>query len=156
MPQTILTPAGDVHIRLGNPAEVIDLRHAVLRADQSREDAVYEGDDHPDTRHVVALLGDGRVVGCATVHPATWEGQPTWRLRGMAIDPKLQGTGIGRAMLTYLQRVLRADTNVHAMWCNARVPAVGFYQKLGWRVVSDVFDVPPIGPHVRMTKSLAV
>ena len=32
-------------------------------------------------------------------------------------------------------------------WCNARVAAVPFYARMGWRVVSDLFDVPTVGPH---------
>ena len=35
-----------------------------------------------------------------------------------------------------------------------RAPAVPFYQRAGWTVVSDVFDIPTAGPHHRMTRDL--
>jgi predicted GNAT family N-acyltransferase len=40
------------------------------------------------------------------------------------------------------------------LWCNARTPAVRFYQKQGWTPVGEEFDVPLAGPHVRMFKRL--
>jgi GNAT superfamily N-acetyltransferase len=151
---TIQTKAGPVRVRRAAAGEVIDLRHRILRDGLPRDSAVFPGDDHPDAHHVVAIL-DGRVVGCVTIHPSTWDGAPAWQLRGMATDRALQGTGVGRVMLQLLDQLLldRPDP-VRQLWCNARVPAAGFYERLGWRVVSDPFDIPSAGPHVRMTKSL--
>jgi hypothetical protein len=40
------------------------------------------------------------------------------------------------------------------LWCNARVPAVPFYREMGWAVVSEPFEIPTAGPHVRMVKRL--
>jgi hypothetical protein len=42
------------------------------------------------------------------------------------------------------------------LWCNARrtIPAAGFYQKQGWTIVSDIFEIPTAGPHVKMSKRL--
>ena len=152
--QSVDTKCGSVQVRLATPDEVVDLRHAMLRAGLPRETAVFSGDDHPESRHVVALSSDGRVVGCSTVHLSTWESESAWQLRGMATDPDVRGAGVGRAMINYLERVLRDDTPVRQMWCNARVPAVGFYERLGWRVVSEQFEIPSAGPHVKMTKLL--
>ena len=36
------------------------------------------------------------------------------------------------------------------MWCDARVAAAGFYERMGFTVVTDEFDKPGIGPHVGM------
>ena len=144
----------DVTVRLATADEVIDLRHAVLRAGLPRETAVFPGDDHPDARHVVAVAPDGRVVGCVTVHPGNWDGRPAWQLRGMATDPAYRGRGVGAAMLDVLEAVLLAEFDVRQLWCNARVPAAGFYQHFGWAIVSGRFDIPTAGPHVRMTKTL--
>lgn len=140
-------------VRRATPGEVIDLRHRVLRAGLPRASAVFDGDERPDAHHVVAEL-EGRAVGCATVHASTWDGAPAWQLRGMATDPGLRGTGVGRAMLGFLEQLLRQETAVRQLWCNARLPAAGFYERLGWRIVSDVFEIPTAGPHVRMTRLL--
>ena len=40
-------------------------------------------------------------------------------------------------------------------WFNARRAAEGFYAHMGYRTVSEEFDVPGIGPHVVMEKRLA-
>jgi hypothetical protein len=56
-------------------------------------------------------------------------------------------------MIAFLEHDL-ADGPVRQLWCNARVPAANFYRKLGWQVVSEVFEIPTAGPHVRMTKAL--
>ena len=151
---TIDTSAGPVHLRDAAAGEVVDLRHRILRAGLPRETAVFDGDERPGACHVVAV-SRGRIVGCATLHPSTWNGSPAWQLRGMATDPALQRAGVGRAMLACLERRLLADVPpVRQLWCNARVPAVGFYERMGWRVESEVFEIPSAGPHVRMSKLL--
>lgn len=141
-----------LEIRRAKPAEVIDLRHAVLRAGLPHETASFEGDDDPDTRHYVALL-EGRIVGCLTLLLNYWEGELAWQLRGMAVEPGLQRAGIGAKMLTVAESEAR-DSPTRLLWCNARVPASNFYQKHGWQIVSDVFDIPTAGPHVKMLKRL--
>lgn len=151
---TIETRAGPVRLRDAAAGEVVDLRHRVLRAGLPRDSAIFEGDDRPGARHVVAVA-DGRIVGCVTVHPSTWDGSPAWQLRGMATEATLQRAGVGRAMLAYLERRLLDDVSpVRQLWCNARVPAVGFYERMGWRVESGPFEIPTAGPHVRMSKFL--
>ncbi|HZK81548.1 MAG TPA: GNAT family N-acetyltransferase [Humisphaera sp.] len=94
-------------------------------------------------------------VGCATFHLNQWEGSPAWQLRGMATSPEYRGKGLGRAMLALADNDLLADPLIPRMlWCNARVPAVGFYETLGWTVVSHEFEIPTAGPHVRMVRKI--
>ena len=50
---------------------------------------------------------------------------------------------------------LVAESGGAELWCNARLPAVGFYRRGGFEVVSDEFDVPGIGPHVVMARAVA-
>jgi GNAT superfamily N-acetyltransferase len=143
-------------IRPAAAGEVIDLRHAVLRAGLPRDTAVFAGDDDPAARHFVAILDD-RIVGCVTLHPSQWEGRPAWQLRGMAVEPGLQGSGVGRALLEAVEESVRgdsaeSDSPMAMLWCNARVPAIGFYRRHGWDVVSQPFVVPTAGPHVKMIK----
>lgn len=152
MRDKVQTPHGPLVVRQGTAAEVLDLRHQVLRAGLPRESAVFNGDDHPHARHVVAVAPDGRVVGCATIHPSTRNGAPAWQLRGMATDPSLRGCGVGRAMLDHLVRLVYDKFPFRPMWCNARLPAVGFYEGQGWEVASEPFEIPTAGPHVVMVR----
>jgi GNAT superfamily N-acetyltransferase len=143
-----------VRIRRADAAEVIDLRHAVLRAGLPRETAIFPGDNDPSARHFVAVAADdGRVVGTLTLHLNRWGDAPAWQLRGMAIDPGLQARGIGAQLLHAAEESIAADSPpTLQLWCNARVPARRFYEQHGWRVASDEFDVPTAGPHVKMIK----
>ena len=36
------------------------------------------------------------------------------------------------------------------LWCNARLIAVPFYERMGLTAVGDLFEMPEIGPHYVM------
>ena len=143
----------NIVIRRVTPADVIDLRHAVLRAGLPRDTAVFPGDESDGARHYGAISGD-ELLCCATLHPSEWDGRPAFQLRGMATAPHAQRRGLGRLVLETIERDLLAGGNGGQLWCNARVPAVDFYRSMGWEVASDEFDVPTAGPHVKMTRRL--
>ena len=141
-------------IRSANADELIDLRWELLRAGLARETAVFEGDEEVGTRHFVVEM-DAKVVGCATFLRRPLEDQAAWQLRGMAVRSDLQRGGVGRAMLEFAERFLREEGYTNLLWCNARVPAKAFYERLGWQTISEQFDIPSAGPHVKMTKNLS-
>jgi GNAT superfamily N-acetyltransferase len=146
----------DVTIRTGNAAELIDLRHVVLRTHLPREAAEYDVDAWPATRHWVATKG-GRIVGCVTIFPMPLDERQsdTWQLRGMAVAEDVRGVGVGAKLLDAVDAHLRSlSPRPSLVWCHARVTAIGFYQSCGWAVVSDVYDVPTVGPHQKMIKGV--
>lgn len=132
---------------------ILDLRWRVLRAGLPPDSARFDGDQEIETRHFAARAG-GSIIGCCTILQRPWEGRPAWQLRGMAIEPKWQGRGVGQKLLGEVEHYVMAHPHSLQLWCNARVPAKGFYQRLGWNVESDVFEVPTAGPHVKMTRRL--
>jgi predicted GNAT family N-acyltransferase len=138
------------------PAEVTyPLRKAVLRPDGG--EVVWAGDEDPATFHLAARSADGAVIGVVRFSPAPcpWrpEARAPWQLRGMASDPAVRGSGVGRAMVDDgLARIAARGGDL--VWCDARVAAVGFYERMGFTVVTDEFDKPGIGPHVGMCKDL--
>jgi predicted GNAT family N-acyltransferase len=136
-------------IRRVTAEEVRPLRHTVLRPSQPFQETLYPGDD--TGVHLGAFDGE-RLVGIASLYEEDRAGGPAggWRLRGMATDAGVRGAGFGAALLTgCLEHVAAAGGT--ELWCNARLPAVGFYRRAGLEVVSDEFEVPGIGPHVVMT-----
>jgi GNAT superfamily N-acetyltransferase len=151
-----------VNIGLVTVDRIIDLRHRILRAGLPVATATFEGDDGPHTTHYAAFLIDaeggqptGRPIGCASFMLKDLDWTPAWQLRGMATDRAFQGRGVGRQLLETAIRELGSHPqydHVELMWCNAREPAVKFYEKYGWRCVSDVFDIPTAGPHIKMVK----
>ena len=147
-------PGGCHLIRRIPTNEVRPLRHRILRPGQTYEETLYPGDDLGDTVHLGAFDGD-RLVGIASLYREDRSGGPPggWRLRGMATDADVRGAGFGAALLG--ASVLHAESAGGAeLWCNARMPAVGFYRRAGFAVVSEEFEVPGIGPHVVMVRTL--
>jgi GNAT superfamily N-acetyltransferase len=133
---------------------ILDLRHRVLRAGLPPETAVFPGDELSTSVHVAAMVGD-EVVGCASFHLNQWQGQAAWQLRGMATSDPVRRQGLGRKMLDFAEQELQSRHATKQLWCNARTPAVPFYEAMGWRVESDVFEIPTAGPHVKMSKRMA-
>ncbi len=82
------------------------------------------------------------------------EGEPgEWRIRGMATDPAFRGRGAGGAILAALLDHARAE-GAAAVWANVRTPARTLYERAGFHVSSEEFELPHIGPHVVMRRRL--
>ncbi len=134
--------------------QIIDLRHAVLRTGLPRSDAYFPGDDKTTTVHLAAKI-QNQVVGCATILLNEWNGHPACQLRGMAIDPAHQRFGLGSKLLADVHRIAQ-ERGVPLIWANARKPAAPFYEKHGWKIASEEFDIPTAGPHYKMIFHLPV
>jgi GNAT superfamily N-acetyltransferase len=150
---SVSVEGADVVVRRAGVAELVDLRHAVLRQGLPRGEAVFPGDHDPASRHYGAFRGADALC-CATLHASEWAGEPAYQLRGMATAPEARRMGLGKRVMEFMEQDLRAAGGTLLMWCNARVPAVEFYRSMGWEVVSDPFEIPTAGPHVRMVKWL--
>jgi GNAT superfamily N-acetyltransferase len=142
---------GDIIIRRADAAELVDLRHRVLRLGLPRTDAIFDDDESPTSGHFGAFV-EGVAVCCATFHLKPWQSAPAFQLRGMATDPDYRGRGVGRAVLDLAEKTMTADRQILQLWCNAREPAVPFYQNAGWAIASERFEIPTAGPHFRMAK----
>ena len=65
----------------------------------------------------------------------------------MATLPDVRGRGFATAVLdASVDHV--AGEGGGELWCNARVPALGFYRRSGFEVEGDEFEIDGIGPHV--------
>jgi GNAT superfamily N-acetyltransferase len=131
---------GAVEVRPITAPETHDLRARVLRTGTPSTSVTFPQDDLDGTVHLGAFL-EGRLVGIGTFFPSPTPlrpEQPAVQLRGMAVEPSLQGTGAGRVLLEAAIGRLRAE-GVHVLWANARDTALGFYERLGMEVVGDGF-----------------
>ena len=108
--------------------------------------------DPEGTFHLAARAVDGKLVGVVRFSraPCPWrEARAPWQLRGMATGPAVRGAGAGRALVAEgLARVAALGGDL--VWCDARLAAVGFYERMGFTVVTDQFDKPEGGPHLGM------
>ena len=84
--------------------------------------------------HLVAI-DEGRVVGCAIFIP---EGK-TGRICQMAVVPFLQKKGLGAALMSRLEKRLRGEEFEDA-YLHARHYAVGFYERMGYRIEGEPFE----------------
>jgi GNAT superfamily N-acetyltransferase len=129
-----------IEVRRAAADEIRELRLRVLRPDAARVPAGYDLD--AATVHIGAF-DDGVAVGCGTVFPEPYEDEPlAWRLRGMAVEPTLQGRGVGRLVLEAATKVA-IDAGAPLLWANGRVSALEFYRRLGWEAVGEEFDYGP-------------
>jgi predicted GNAT family N-acyltransferase len=140
---------GDMTVRLLIWPEEQDKLHALrgkmLRQGLPPSTRIFAADDLPTTRHFGAFDDQDNLIGCATLVETE---DKDLQLRGMATDSDYQQSGVGRAVLTQAQNY--ALENGLPLWCNARLTAKGFYEKLGWVTEGEVFDVPHFGPHYVM------
>jgi GNAT superfamily N-acetyltransferase len=155
MPTFIMPSAIDhqkIVFRRADASEIIDLRHRVLRAGLPRVEAIFPGDEIPTNYHFAAFEAStgSPALCCATFHLNSWEDHPAWQLRGMATEPTWAGRGLGRGVMDLAVTTIRAASPVKFFWCNARLIAVPFYQKLGWQIASELFEIPTAGPHHQM------
>lgn len=135
------------------PEVILPLRASILRPGRPVEAARFPEDQRPGVAHWAGWLADGPTTpqACLTLLPSTWEDLPAWQLRGMASAQAARGKGLALALLqAATEWALQQEPSAEILWCNAREVAVGFYARAGWVVVSDVFEVPEIGPHFRM------
>lgn len=144
-----------MNVRRITAAETRLVRLPVLRAGLPPESAILPHDDDAETRHFGAFDGE-RLIAVATFFPEAYAGRPrdaAWRLRGMATLDDRQRRGAGRALIDEGERAARAD-GARLIWCNARVSAQGFYEKMGFAPEGPMFDLAPAGKHYVMIKEL--
>ena len=124
------------------------LRLQVLRPHQTLAELAAE--EAPGAYAAGSFEGE-QLVAVGLAHA---DGPNRWRVRGMATAPAARGRGHGAAVLHALV-AHAAGAGAEIVWCNARIPARSFYERAGFEVVSAQFELPRIGPHVRMQLALA-
>ena len=144
-----------MEIRFATLDEILSLRQQMIIAGTDRDSPYFPEDQDVLTRHL-AIFDAGQCIGCATLVSSGWEGRPAWQVRGMATAMDRQRQGLGSALLRYCEDHVSVVTTRADFWCNARVVAVGFYEKNGWQVVSERFEIPHVGPHYRMHRAYPI
>jgi ribosomal protein S18 acetylase RimI-like enzyme len=124
------------------------LRQSVLRPHQSLQEMAA---DEAAGAYAAGVFEGEALVAVGLIAPSPERGG--WRVRGMATATQARNRGAGAAVLDELLRHARAS-GAAQVWCHARTPAQGFYERAGFRVASEVFEIPPIGPHVVMERDL--
>jgi GNAT superfamily N-acetyltransferase len=133
------------------------LRRRVLR-NNNPESSVADARDDESTSLHFGGFDDGRLVVSASFYPSTAPRNPdlvTYQLRFMATDFDVQGRGCGARVLAFAEAELRRR-GVEQVWANARDTALGFYQAIGWSIISggEHLSVETQLPHTVIVKQL--
>jgi GNAT superfamily N-acetyltransferase len=131
---------------VADPLEVVEvtvevtfpLRRRVLRSDRVDLDLRMPDDAVDGAFHLAVFGADGEAVGVATAMPAEppFDAEPpAWRIRQMAVDPAVQGTGIGAALFDAVVQHIRERRGA-TVWAESRDSSVGFYLARGMSVVA--------------------
>src|SRR5690606_9511514 len=122
------------------------IRFAVF-VDEQHVPAPLEMDERdPECIHVLAFV-DGRPVGTGRL-----DLDKRGKIGRVAVLADARRRGVGRALMERLHDIA-TRSGLADVWCNAQVSAAPFYERLGYEVVSEVFDEAGID-HVRMQKRL--
>src|SRR3954470_22279458 len=117
-------------IRVISAEETYPLRLSILRAGMAPESAIFPGDHDADTRHFGAFSGED-LVGVASIYRAPFPDKDdrdgAWQLRGMAVSPEFRSRALGEALVRACLEHIQAEAGT-LVWCNARTPAVRFYE----------------------------
>lgn len=155
--QTIQKITESTSLAIISAAECIDLRSRVLRPGLPLEQSHYLEDNDPTTFHL-GVVFDNKIVANGTFMKNTAPIELTqelncYRLRGMATFPEFKGLGYGSLILNSAEKILK-ERQCPLLWFNARVAAFEFYEKNGYRYFGEMFEIPQVGPHKVMWKSL--
>ena len=130
--------------------QMVKLREDILRKPLNLSFTEEELESEKENMLIGAFEDEDMLGCCMLVEQA--QTPDRIRLRQMAVLNDLQGKGIGRALMSFAENLAR-DRGFRIIAMHARKNAVGFYEKMGYKVVGDEFLEITI-PHHLMEKRL--
>ncbi len=128
--------------------QMINLRLEILRKPLglsfTKEELEKEKEDI-----LIGAFEEDKMLACCML---TRHDEKCVRLRQMAVQNNVQGKGIGASMMIFAETLAR-DKGFKRLTMHARKTALGFYEKLGYKVTGDEFTEVTI-PHFVMEKRL--
>ena len=133
--------------------QTYELRKIELRKNMSLS-SQFRGDLDADTFHL-GLFINNELVSIVSFMRSDYKEftEKQFQLRGMATKENYQGKGFGKMLITKSEELLK-EKEVIIVWCNARIVALDFYKKQGFKIIGKEFDIPQIGGHFVMYKKL--
>ncbi len=141
------------NIRKITAIETFLVRNPVLRAGKPIQSCIFLGDDLKTTSHFGFFI-DEKMVGVSSLFQEKnklFDLEKQFQIRGMAVLENFQKKGIGNKLVKYIENHLETETLI---WFNARIIAVDFYEKLGYQIIGNSFEIDEIGKHFVMCKIL--
>ena len=101
--------------------EALPVRHKVLWPSKAAMFCKVDGDEFANH---YGIFIEGKLVSVASVYIE----DNSARLRKFATLAKFQNAGLGTKLITHILNALK-DRGIEYFWCDARITAIGFYQK---------------------------
>jgi ribosomal protein S18 acetylase RimI-like enzyme len=144
--ELVSTPSGqpihpDIRVRSATPADVDEIGRILSEAfEEPRDSTPIALDDSSDQQLVVER--SGAIVGALRLS----SDDGVTGIYGLAIDPRLQGQGIGRDVLSRVGHDLRDGDNTHRMTLEVSTSnerALGLYTSVGFerRTTEDYYEI---------------
>ena len=146
----------EIEVGILTTEKIMKLRHEVLWPHLDSVDKCTIDPDNLESTFHIGAENESEVVGTSTFIidiNSEFEESNQYRLRAMATSEKVRGCGVGEKIIEAGIAELKSR-GVKLLWCDARIIATGFYEKMGFSVKGDIYEVPNIGPHKLMYKIL--
>jgi len=127
----------------------------MLREDAVLEECYFKNDDDDHTFHLGAFVS-GSIASIASFYfenHSLIDQTVQYRLRGMATLPDFQNKGFSSELLKMAFPIIQQNMCT-TLWCNARMNAIGFYEKVGFVQSGELFNIEKIGKHGLMILKL--
>lgn len=138
-------------VDFGTPGfdELVYLRDMMLRKPLALSFTPKELSSEYNSFHLGAYSDDLELLGTLVMKPLD---QNQIKMRQVAVFPHAQRKGVGQLMVAASERLAR-EKNFKEIVLSARVPAVPFYERLNYDVVSEMYKEVGID-HFKMSKKM--
>lgn len=135
--------------------DLLPIRNEVLRDGKLTPNECRFPTDEVEGVFHLGYFADDILSSITSLSPQNYNGQAGngYQLRGMATLAQHRGKGFGGELIDYAVNHLH-DKQADYIWCNARKVAVKFYQRSGFEIISNEFEIKGIGPHYVMRRKL--
>ncbi|NQD72794.1 GNAT family N-acetyltransferase [Sphingobacterium shayense] len=143
-------------IRFISAEQTLPLRSLVLRDSLPYKECTFDQDNDQSTFHLGLFIESQELICILTCQKENHGKLPhdAYRLRGMATHPNYHRKGYASQLLKAAENHLKMQLNIEYLWFNAREIAFPFYLDQGFEFMSDMFEIPGVGPHKEMFKML--
>ena len=127
----------------------LDLRYKILREPLGLIWSKKDLDSEESQFHISAIC-DQKIVGTVVLKPVS---KTRIKLRQMAVDNHLQGSGIGKKLVLFAENLAKSK-DFQEIEMIARMSALDFYKKLGYKTEGEEFEEVTVRS-INMIKNLS-
>ncbi len=127
-----------------------DLRWRILRKPWNQPKGSEIDELEKDSINVMVCNENRVPLGAGRLH---FKSSDEAQIRYMAVEENQQGKGIGKMVLSYLEKKAK-EKGAKNIVLNARENAVKFYEKNGYKILKEAHTLYGVIPHFEMRKVL--